>query len=272
MEPNSKFGNTSSSLAMATYIAIKHNIKVLLISTSLNDTTIKDGLWPEQKNKGFGLFSSNHSHGVEKNGIEGLDRVIRSNKMSPDIITDYASIVLKNRLEIIQGLEGTVEQYGLVKDKYPQIISSANKYYDMVIVDLDNRVGQQTTVDILTGSDVIIGMTSQRAKDIKKIQEIIKEKKILKQSNTILTIGRYMEDTKYNIKNITRSLLHQKDMVNVILYNKLYFEALQEGKVIDLFINIMDVKEKDTNYSFIYEINRLYETINVKLQMQRMEN
>jgi hypothetical protein len=46
----------------------------------------------------------------------------------------------------------------------------------------------------------------------------------------------------------------------------LYFEASQEGKVIDLFINLMKIKERDTNYDFINGIKLLNKEIDAKLE------
>lgn len=261
-----KYGSTSSSIALATQISIEHNIKVLLISTSLNDSLMKDSFWQEKKKKTFGIFTASNVNSIDRNGVEGLDRIIRSNKLSPEIITDYTEIVLTNRLEILLGLEGTSEQYDVIKERYPQIISLANKYYDLVIVDLDPKVGEQTELDILKASDVIVAMVSQRAKQIKKIQQIIAKRDILKEENTVMAIGKYMENTKYNAKNITRNLLKRKNLINTIPYNNLFFEASQEGKVVDLFLKFMGLKERDTNYIFVKELKRLYETIQEKLR------
>ena len=266
-----KYGTTSSSIALATQIAIQHNIKVLLISTSLNDSVIKDSYWQEKKKTGLAsLFGGNHRGEVETTGIIGLDRMIRSNKITPEIITDYAKIVLTNRLEILLGVEGTKDQYGLVKDKYTQIINLASKYYDMVIVDLERKVGEQTEIDILTASDIVVALIPQRAKQIKKIQEMIKIGDILKEEKTVMAIGKYMEDTKYNAKNITRNLLKRKDIVNTIPYNNLFFESTQEGTVIDLFLNLTRIKEKDENYKFLEEIKKLNETVKMKLEILQM--
>ncbi len=262
-------GNTSSAIALATQVAIEHNMKVLLISTSLNDSLIKDSFWQEKKKKAFGIFGVSGNNNIEKNGVEGLDRVIRSNKISPEIITDYTKIVLANRLEILLGIEGEEEQYNAIKERYPQIISLASKYYDMVIVDLDKKVGEQTEIDILKISDVIVTMISQRASQIKKIQQLIEERDILRDENTVITIGRYMDDTKYNAKNITRNLLRRKDTVNFVPYNNLFFEASQEGMVIDLFLNLMRLKDRGDEYSLIGELKRLYEAIKNKLSLQQ---
>lgn len=269
MVQTNRLGNTSSSVALATYVAIEHNIKVLLISTSFNDSLIKDCFWQEKKKKTFGLFGMNNNNKIEQNGVEGLDRVIRSNKISPEIITNYTKIVLANRLECLLGIEEDEEQFDAIKEKYPQIISLASKYYDMVIVDLDRKVGEQIQTDILKISDIVITMTSQRANQIKKIQDILEESKILTEKNSVMALGRYMEDTKYNAKNITRNLLKKRDLINTVPYNNLFFEASQEGMVIDLFLNLMRLKDRDNEYSFIKEIKRLYETVKDKLSIQQ---
>ena len=261
-------GTTSGAIAFATQVAIEHNIKVLLISTSFNERLIKDSFWKEKKKSAFSFLAGNNS-ALDNNGVEGLDRIIRSNKVSPEIIKDYTQVVLSGRFEILLGLEDSRGQYDLIKERYSQIISLAGKYYDLVVVDLDNQVGNQTVVDILKGSDIIVSMVSQRAKQIEKLQEMINKRDLLKKENTIITLGRYMEGTKYNAKNISRNLLKTRDLVNTIPYNNLFFEATQEATVIDLFLNLTKIKDRDTNYFFVQEIKRLYETIQLKLSMKQ---
>lgn len=251
-------------------MAIEHNMKILLLSTSFNDSLIKDSFWEKEKKKSISFIYKKNNEGIEKNGVEGLDRILRSNRLSPNIITDYTNVVLTNRLEILLGLVGTREQYESIKQRYPQIIALAREYYDLVIVDIDHKLGFDITENILKNSDVIVSMISQRASQIEKIVQTIKEGSIIKEDNTIITIGKYMENTKYNVKNITRSILGKKETINVIPYNSLFFEATQEGKIIDLFINFMRLKEKDENYQFIQEVKRLSENIRLKIKSRQM--
>ena len=65
-------GTTSSSVAFATQLAMEHNMKILLITTSFNDTLIKDCFWKETKSS---LFFKKTSQGVETAGIEGFGLV-----------------------------------------------------------------------------------------------------------------------------------------------------------------------------------------------------
>ena len=52
---------------------------------------------------------------------------------------------------------------------------------------------------------------------------------------------------------------------------KCLFSLDSVGKVIDVFLNFMRLKEKDDNYIFIEEIKRLIETVNIKVEMQQMQ-
>ena len=71
-------GQTMSAIVTATNMAIQHNMKILLISTSLNDDTMKNCFWREKNNFLSGIFGPNINV-VNQSGIEGLDRVVRSN-------------------------------------------------------------------------------------------------------------------------------------------------------------------------------------------------
>ena len=264
-----KYGTTSSAIAFAVENSIQHNMKVLLISTALNDDMIKTSFWQEKKSKSI-FGAKNINNNIEKNGIEGLDRIIRSNKITPGEITDYAEIVLKDRLEIILGYDGDEGRYNDIKQRYPQVLNLANKYYDLIVVDLGKSVGGALQSEILNMSDVVVAMIPQRLKEIEKVLNFIQTEGIITEAKTVLTIGKYMEDTKYNAKNITRNVLRKKDLINTIPYNNLFFEASQEGKVIDLFLNLIRTKESDESFKFIQEIKRLYETIDSRIEMLKM--
>ena len=264
---NEQCGTTSASVAFATQLAIEHNIKILLISTSFNDSLINDCFWKKEKKS---IFFAKARHGVETAGIEGLNRLIRSNRMTPNSITDYTKVVLTNRLEIISGIEGNSEQLDLVKEQYVQIVEQAGRYYDMVIVDLDNVIGEYSVIEVLKKSDIVIAMVSQRSNKIIQIRDLINNKDYLKEEKTLITIGNYMKASKYNSKNITRNILKKKNIINTIPYNNLFFEASQEGKIIDLFLKIMNLDERKEDYFLVAEIKRLYENINTKLRMSKM--
>lgn len=164
-------GNTSSAVAVATQMAIQHNVKILLLTTSLNDSIIKESFIKQGKKNKLSFLMVNDNNNIDRTGIEGLDRVLRSNKISPNDITNYTRVILTNRLEILPGVEGGMAQYEIIKQGYRQIIELANKYYDIVIVDLDKSIGENNVNEILKNSEVVVNMISQRANQIEEAKK-----------------------------------------------------------------------------------------------------
>ena len=76
-------------------MAIEHNARILIISTDRNQENIQRCFWREQKQKkiNFGIFGPNTKNLDSETGMKGLERIIRSNKMTPEIITDYTKVV-----------------------------------------------------------------------------------------------------------------------------------------------------------------------------------
>ncbi len=261
-------GQTMSAIAIATNMAIQHNIKILLISTSLNDDTIKNSFWHEKPNLLSGIFGSN-ANVVNQSGIEGLDRVVRSNKISPDIIKDYTKVVLKNRLEVLLGVTGTEEQYSNIYDQYLEIVIQASKYYDFVFVDLDKNLSGKVKREILKCSDIIVPIVSQNLITIQNNIDFFKKVPEISIQKAIFTIGKYNENTKYNAKNISRNIFKSKDLIDIIPYNVLLFEAAQEGRMVDLLLDFTRLKGKDENTTFLSELSNTGTDIKNKLSLIR---
>ncbi|MBR3249658.1 MAG: hypothetical protein IKF83_03045 [Clostridia bacterium] len=259
-------GQTSAVIAVATHMAIEHNYKILVISTSVKEDTMGNAFWEkERKKRNLGLFGPN-TNAVMQNGIEGLNRIVRSNKVSPDIITNYARTVFKDRLEVLLSYRGEEQVYKEIRSSYPAIIELAKKYYDLVIVDIDYNVGEDVEKEILHNSDVIVVTMPQRFSSIDQYKEAKKNNQMLQSPKTLLLVGRYDKFSKYNAKNITR-YLKEKNEVNTIPYNTLFFEACEEASVTDLFLRLRRISdETDRNVLFLKEVKRLSDNILYRIQ------
>lgn len=268
-------GQTMSAMAVATNMAIEHNYKILLISTQYNDDTLELSFGNIDKNKALVSKLVNTPVGIVDSGIEGLARIASSDKITPEIISNYTHIIFKNRLEVIYGLKQvpnreTKEEYKRLKETYIDIIQNANRYYDLVLVDLNKGMYDDMTKQILKVSDVIVYNIEQKINMINHFQEIRKEINTSKDNNLILNIANFDEDSKYTIKNISRYLGIKKD-ITLIPYNTLYFESAFEKKVADLFLKMRKVSENDKNGLFIKEVKETVEKIIYKLQEVQMK-
>lgn len=258
-------GNTSAAIAISTYMSIEHNMKVLLISTGFNEETLKESFWEENPKRNI------INNTVTTNGIEGLSRIITSGKIEPSTIKDYTNVVLRDRFDVLFGYKGDREQYKIIQNVYPQLISTANQYYDMVIVDLDKKVLGKIKEEIIKMTDVIVATTCQKVKEIQRLNDFINQSEFINPQKTLITIGRYDDYLKCTAKNVTRNIFRRKTLINTMPYNGKYYEAMQEGTVIDLFLKLpRNINKKDHSYFFIQEVQRLADSINEKWQEVQM--
>ena len=261
-------GKTLSIAAIATHMAIEHNNRILIISTGHKDATLDRCFWEEKKiKKNLGLFGPNaNSNTAMEDGVVGLETLMKSNRVSPEQITNYTKIIFKDRLEILPTFKGEKLEYEELKLNYPDIISLANNYYDMVFVDLDYDVGDEIYNQILQKSDLIVASLNQRLVSINNFMKIREEIPVLNSKKTLILIGRYDKYSKYTVKNITR-YMNEKNKVSTIPYNTLFFEACEEAKLPDLFLRLRKINdEEDRNALFMAEVKRITDNIIYRLQ------
>lgn len=258
-------GKTLAIAAISTYMAIEHNKKILAVSTGHKDATLDRCFWEERKlKKNLGLFGPNTNTAME-DGIVGLETLMKSNRVSPEQITNYTKIIFKDRLEVLPSFKGEELEYNEIKTNYPDIVTLANRYYDLVLVDLDDEVGDDIANQILQSSNLIVATLNQRLTSINNFMKLKEEVPVFNSPKTLILIGRYDKFSKYTIKNMTR-YMGEKNKVSTIPYNTLFFEACEEAKVPDLFLKIRKVDEDDRNGFFLSEVRRTTENIIYRLQ------
>lgn len=271
-------GKTLTSVAVATQMAIQHNFKVLLISTSYADPTIKNCYWTDNVQKKLKLFEKGNNIAVES-GIEGLSKLVKSNKIQPSIITDYTKVIFKGRLEVLAGFRGSIDnteeenfqKYKELGECFPELIRLANQYYDMVLVDLDNQLPSATRKEILEMSNLNVLVISQRLFGLDYYRQIKENNKELLSPKNITVIGKYNKRTKYNLKNITR-YLGTKEKISLVPYNVLFYEAAEEATVPDLFLRLRKLNDSnDNNYFFVKETLDLTNRIVARIKELQMK-
>lgn len=274
-------GKTLSLAAIATYLSIQHNIKVLVISTSDKDETLQNCFVPKQSAI-TGLFAPKSSNAAMQNGMDGLVRIARSNKVSPEMIRNYTKVIFNDALEILYSNKKNKEiidnengddNTGNISEYYPDIIKTANQYYDMVFVDLDTNIDYKIQRQILQDSNLVIANVCQKLSSIDAFIKERKDDEILSSKKTMVLVGRYDRYSKYTSKNITR-YMGEKRQVLSIPYNTLLYDAAEEAGIPDYFLNFVknpNLDREDVNYLFFQEIRRAVESIQYKLQELQMK-
>lgn len=263
-------GKTFSMVAIATYMALKNNMKILIVSTQFKDRTLEECFWPVVKE------NSNNSLINKKTdistGIEGLSKAVMSNKSTPEIITNYTKVVFKDRLEVLLSPETeNYDEYTKIASSYKEIVQFANKYYDIVFVDVTNGFDDAAqSRELLTSSNLIVYTFSQKLKLINQIMDLKNDEKFRRIQNMIYLLSKIDLNSKYNEKNVARLIGERKGILTVP-YCTLYGEAASEGGVAEYFIKYNKLTdETDQNFIFVESVKKDVEQIIYKLQELQM--
>ena len=265
-------GQSSSIVALSTYMAIEHNMRILVISTNFNDNTIENAFWDTTKEAKLRKSISNNSTQRSNfdTGVEGLIKALKTNRNSPDMVSDYTRVVFKERFDVMCSLKTkNFKDYVIECENYPQIIDVASKAYDLVIVDLSKYMPEPIRRDILTKSDIVIMNILQKQNEINHFIELREMDPFYSQPKIMVNIGRYDSFSKYNSKNITRYLKEKREIL-AVPYNTLFFEACSEATVPDYFVRLRGMDPEERNGLFVSELSRAAKSIIAKVQELQM--
>lgn len=244
-------GQTLSIVAIATHMCVEHNYKTLLVDATLADDTMMRCFWKPDANKELKKKLNKGKLDIAT-GTEGLMSAIASNKTSPEIISNYTKVVFKNRLDILVGLKTTsLSEHEQTMKLYIDMLKAANKFYDLVIVDLPKTTERQSTIDILQVSDVVMYTMSQ---NLKQINEFIENREKMQELKRVIPLlGSANAFCKYNPKNVS-SFIRDKELAYIV-YNNRFLEAACEGGVANFFLNTRISKNaRDKNSQFLKSV------------------
>ncbi len=265
-------GQTLSLAAIASFMAIEHNYKILIVSTNFNDISLENCFWEYSKIRSIGVFNQGNASVGLDSGIEGLIKVLNSNRTSNEIVKNYSRTILKDRLDVfLSPATEDYEEYVEMTPYYKTILQSANRYYDLIFVDLSKKIPEKDADDIKQISDIVMLNLTQRLKTINEFAELREKDDFYKMKKVMLAIGRYDRFSKYNNKNVSR-YLKEKKLISVVPYNTLFFEACSEGKIIDFLLSSKKITdETDRNSMFLKDLKEDTNAINFKLQELQMK-
>lgn len=262
-------GQTVAASTVATAMAIEHNYKVLLISVDFDNNSMENCFGAQQSNKELiKAFVSGPQISLDT-GINGLLKMAQSNRVTPEIIKDYTKIIYTNRLEVLYSSTNREIPIEEQLECFKTIILNASKYYDHIVIDLKKGMKYRQILDILDMSDAIVLNTEQGTKTLERFMKQKELQKYIQAHKIIWNICRYDKNSKYNIKNLARTVW-KKQNVYTIPYTTLLFESTQEGMIAEYLLKIRTIKNEDENLMVLSEAKRLVEGIFNKYQELRM--
>lgn len=264
---------TLSMIAIATYMAVENNSRILIIDTNFSDKTIQNSYFVDKSTSTKKVIKELSGGKIDiGTGIEGLAKLITSGKSSGDSITDYARVILKGRLEAILSYDPrTEEDKNRIVSVYKDLIKLANQQYDYVFVDAQKGLETPFINEILDISHVIVYNITQRLRDMDEYIELKSTNPIFKTEKVLPLIGRYDRFSKYTKKNIARYLGEKKE-IPAVSYNTLFFESANEGGIGQYFLKFRKslISSQDRNAVFVDEVANATERLILKTQEMLM--
>lgn len=260
-------GQTVSISAIATHMAVEHNYRILLIDATFDDDTMERCFWSVNKKNDVAKQLNKGKMDISS-GAEGLVSAIASNKATPEIITNFTRVVFKNRLDVLCGLKTKIyEDYRKSLMLYKDLLKTADKYYDLVFVDLEKTLNEDTTKTLLETSNIIIYNFTKNLKQADEYLEYMQKfPDILKKDKIIPLLSNSDENVVYNVKNCTRYIGEKRD-IPTVPYNSSFVKNISEAGVAQFFLTTkLSNKLNDKNSLMVNSVEGACKRIIEKLQ------
>lgn len=264
---NKETGQTLSISSIAVEMALKHNYKILLIDATFDDDTMERCFFTIDKREEV-IKKLNKGKMDISSGIEGLLSAVASNKTTPEIIKNFTRVIFNGRLDVLCGLKTkSPETFTKALVHYNDLVKQANKYYDLVFIDMEKTLRYETTKLLLEVSDIIVyDITNNEKQRDEYLDYLKKYPDILKREKIIPLLSNSDENTVYNSRNVTRYIGERKEIA-YIPYDSSFVRSASEGAVDEYFKrNYLNPYKADKDVLFINSVDNMCKNIIKRLE------
>lgn len=238
---------SSNMLAVATFASVKYQMEVSVMQAQFNENRLEDCFMPISS-----LVCMKEDFAYYRR--EGIDEIIdnirlgRGNNSFENALINVKSsrmFYLPSTSEISEELfERECEK------EISKIVSITSKYNKPNFIDCRDCRGGLSRA-FLENADLVVFNLEQGLHCIPK--KIFEEKTFMEKS--LFLIGRYDDNSRYNIRNIRRKYHIDESCIATIPYNIYFRDAVCEGKIIDYFSRNINCNRDNDNYNFICGVN-----------------
>lgn len=249
---------TTSMIVSAVQMAIEKNYKILIIDANFNSTAMRDALFPIKKRSVFDKQLNLGKVDISS-GIEGLVQAVATNRISPEIVKNFTKPVFAQRLDFLDSMKTLQRtEYERASHYYPEILTVADKFYDLVYIDIEKGLDNEITKAILKKADIIVTCFEQIMKDIESFRQLWGVHELFPKSKTIPLLTKEDKFSRYNSDNVARYIGQKwgKGICSIV-YNTILMEKMQEGDVSNFLIQAKLSSNIGRNQYLIETINDL---------------
>jgi len=254
---------TSNVIAAASILALEYNLKTMITQTQWSHSTLESSFIKANRKDGLLTFSDT--------GIDALERLARSNRLTAEKVSDYTVSVLKERLDLLVGSsKPSISMFEDIGDVLDIIFSVAKEYYDLCLIDVHSGTQNEVTKKVLNESDLIVVNLNQNIHVLERFFNREDYLDVLDEKPYVIVLSQYDHKSQYTVKNIKRRFKCTQPIFTVP-YNTNYRDASNNQAVIEYFLRARNFTKNNLNYFFMEELRKLAEGI-IKLSNKNSSN
>ncbi|MED4400327.1 hypothetical protein [Metabacillus fastidiosus] len=257
--------NTSNLVAASSVLAIEKDVRVMITQTQLAHSTLESAFLKEQDEGDLLSFSDT--------GLDALERLARSKRLTAEKVADYTIPILHNRLEL---LLGSARPKNMLQDNTNSVLDTiftvAKKHYDYCFIDVHSGTKNSMTKRVLEEADMIVVNLNQNIQLLNRFFNKEDWLEALDNKPYVIVLSQYDPKSQYSVKNIKRRY-NCKQPILTVPYNTAFRDSCNDRNTIEYFLRATNFSMKRENAFFVGEIRKLvYEICNITSKLQQSEN
>jgi hypothetical protein len=245
---------TANTVAISVMTALIYNIKTMITHTHFNKNTLEATLLDKS-------FLKSDLVDLTDTGMDAITRNFKLSRTDPDMIKNYTTTILKNRLDILIGTQTPNRDIYMqgMEENIQKIIEAVEKSYQLAFVDLSSGISALSQ-KLMDKSDLIIINLCQ---NLHILDDFFKNDVLIKYfagKNCFYVISRYDVNSRLNLKAIKKRYGIKRNLFS-IPYCSEFSDALGFGKTVEFLMKEISCEAEDVNYRFIEDLNLLVQRI-----------
>lgn len=257
---------TANMAAMSVACVLRFPYQVIALENHLNRINL--GLAYDGKSK-VGLLREVGTNYYEGGGMEGLIRKINRGIKDVEQIRPYLKEVICNHLLYIP--QSNVINKDIFNIEFLQNYETLFEYLaifaDLFLIDVENT-NNISTQHILDQADLVVVNLPQNPKYLEDF--FLNYSSIL--SKTFFVISKYSNHSIYNGKKLSQMFGIPKEQFAAIPYNELFYEAFQNGSLVEFITANYHCDNTNPNFYFIQMLKKATYLIVKNAKQNRLQS
>lgn len=217
-------GTTTNTISVATYIALKYDLKLLLTHSQFTKSNMENAFFYGHQKESVVNF--------EDTGIDAMERLSKAGVLKTEDIHNYSRTLINERLDLLTGSTSPIRRADEA-ERLVSILQTAKGAYNLIFVDVNAGLQTDVSSKILENADIIVVNLNQNATVLnsyfKDLCQVFTEKEI------VLLLGNYNEVSKYSAKYIRNKYKYKKD-IYLMPYHTGLMDSINDQNMLNYFL------------------------------------